>query len=532
MNAARLTLIGLTLITLAAALLRLPQLDNRPMHGDEAVHAVKCATLIETGTYHYDPVEFHGPTLYYATLPILIAAGVDNLRDMTAPLLRAAPALIGVLMIPLLWLLRDALGPGPTLIAAALTALSPALVYYSRDYIQETLLIAFTLAAIACFWRACQRPRPAWLILLGVSLGLMHATKETALIAFGCLLAAALLTRPHAGPAPARRLPEKPNPRRYRAPLLVLATALLTSFACYSVAFTHPGGWVDALRAIPIYLARGTGDTIHLHPWHYYFRLLIHQHHPGGPHWSEAGILALALVGAVGTLVSTPPRQRDNTTSSNAMRFRRFLTLYALLTLLIYTALPYKTPWSMLSFHHALILLAGLGGWTLIKRARPTPLRIAAIALLLAITAHLGLQAHRAAFTLAAHRRNPYAYAQPTRDVERLASWLRDLADAQPQRRATPIQVVSDNPWPLPWYLRRFENVGYYGEMPEHLVAPIIVAAAPFTDELQTRRPVDEETPRPFYGLRPGTAMQVAIEPLVWQRYRDANEPQRKNSTP
>ena len=49
--------------------LRLPRLDARPMHHDEANQAVKFGGLLETGQYHYDPADHHGPTLYYLTLP-------------------------------------------------------------------------------------------------------------------------------------------------------------------------------------------------------------------------------------------------------------------------------------------------------------------------------------------------------------------------------------------------------------------------------------------------------------------------------
>ena len=39
------------------------------MHADEAVHADKFGTLLEEGHYAYDSSEYHGPTLYYLTLP-------------------------------------------------------------------------------------------------------------------------------------------------------------------------------------------------------------------------------------------------------------------------------------------------------------------------------------------------------------------------------------------------------------------------------------------------------------------------------
>ena len=51
--------------------LRLPELARKPMHTDEAVQAAKAGALFDSGGYRYDPREFHGPTLYYFTQPVL-----------------------------------------------------------------------------------------------------------------------------------------------------------------------------------------------------------------------------------------------------------------------------------------------------------------------------------------------------------------------------------------------------------------------------------------------------------------------------
>src|SRR5690242_6552551 len=59
----------LLLITLAALALRLPDLAARPLHNDEGVNTVKFNDLWHTAKFDYDPNEYHGPTLYYLTLP-------------------------------------------------------------------------------------------------------------------------------------------------------------------------------------------------------------------------------------------------------------------------------------------------------------------------------------------------------------------------------------------------------------------------------------------------------------------------------
>ena len=48
------------IIATAAAAVGLPGLAERPMHGDEAVNAVKLGETIEGRGYEYDPHEYHG----------------------------------------------------------------------------------------------------------------------------------------------------------------------------------------------------------------------------------------------------------------------------------------------------------------------------------------------------------------------------------------------------------------------------------------------------------------------------------------
>src|SRR5438874_6288817 len=127
MTSGRLWFAAAVVAALAVALLlRLPNLGARPMHGDEAVHAFKFAELWEKGVYRYDPNEYHGPTLYYAALPVVWLSGHHRFADMQEADLRRAAALLGAAMVPLVLLLADGLGRRAAAAAALLTAVSPA----------------------------------------------------------------------------------------------------------------------------------------------------------------------------------------------------------------------------------------------------------------------------------------------------------------------------------------------------------------------------------------------------------------------
>ena len=120
------------------------------MHTDEAVHAAKLGNFIETGEYTYNPHEYHGPTLYYFSLPFVWMSGARTLAEIPDETpLRIAPVVFGTGLVVLLMLMGDGLGRRAAIYAGVLTAVSPAMVFYSRYYVQETLLVFFTFAAIA-----------------------------------------------------------------------------------------------------------------------------------------------------------------------------------------------------------------------------------------------------------------------------------------------------------------------------------------------------------------------------------------------
>jgi uncharacterized protein (TIGR03663 family) len=145
-------------IVLVAAGLRFPSLGRRPMHADEAVHAAKMGTLVEQGRYAYDPVEFHGPTLNYLTLLPARLHGVGRYADLDESTLRSVPATMGVLQVAAHALLIPLTGAPAAAAAALLTALSPSSVFYSRYYIQETLLVFFSFGALISVCRYLLRP--------------------------------------------------------------------------------------------------------------------------------------------------------------------------------------------------------------------------------------------------------------------------------------------------------------------------------------------------------------------------------------
>ena len=183
-------------------------------------------------------------------------------------------------------------------------------------------------------------------------------------------------------------------------------------------------------------------------------------------------MLVLAAAGA-----ATAWTRRDRR-SPDAAFWRRYLTANAALTLAIFSAIPYKTPWNLLPFYAATIVAAGIGVSAL---ARATASRAAHVLMagVLAIGCrHLGWQAWRASVVYAADPRNPYVYAQTVPDAVRMAARIRDLAALHGDGERMLVTVIAppDEQWPLPWYLRTMPRVGYWADarsVPD-LTAPVI----------------------------------------------------------
>ncbi len=126
--------IAIVVLWFIALGVRLPHLDERPMHTDEAVQADKAGVLWTTGKYKYDPEEYHGPSLYYFTIPLLELSGVQNYAQSSESNYRLVTVLFGAGLVFLLLLTIDGLGPWASVWAAAVV------IFVADDGVLQSLL--------------------------------------------------------------------------------------------------------------------------------------------------------------------------------------------------------------------------------------------------------------------------------------------------------------------------------------------------------------------------------------------------------
>lgn len=553
-------LVLLLLVVAGAAAIRLVQLDNRPMHCDEAVHAIKFGKLLEDDYYVYDPHEYHGPSLNFLTLPIACLASVDQLTETTETHLRLLPAVFGIVIVGAVWLLRREMGHAAVLCAAALTALSPAMVFYSRYYIQEMLLVGFTFGAIVAIWRlvrvetksvASSRTKrllatSLWLVVGGVCVGMMHASKETCVIqlfaivvAFGTLVVARRIRR---SPTVSSKTDCSQNaadaffPFDLSARTLAISTtlialvALTVSAAFFSSFLDNPRGVVDSFATYSHYLDRASGEGTagrQAHDWDYYFRVLFWWQR-GDFVLSEGPIALLAIVGLVFAAIGKGVRP-------DHLPMARFLGIYTIVMTGVYSALPYKTPWCALGLLHGMILLAGFGAAVLIRIAPTYAGKALVVVALVGALGVLGYQAHRVSFVAYENPKNPHAYAHTTNDVPVLVDRVKQIASAHPDGASMYVEVIcpEDDYWPLPWYLRDFPNARWLNHVPGGAGAPLIITQPEMEPGLLERLfedpppgqrhlyvPVSPDDRNRDWQLRPHVPLRVYVTLDLWNAFQ------------
>jgi len=477
--------------------LRFDQLSKRPFHADEATGARITSARMESGDYRFDPFHYHGPTLSSLAGLMCKLNGQSRWGEMTQTPPRVLTAIAGTLLVlvPLLW--RRRFGDAPVLLAAALFATSPLLVYYSRMFIHESLLVLCGMLALVSLTRAPRYGIP------GVFVGLMFATKESFAISMlawsGGAVWIALENR--------KQLDRAWWISAWRDYRLPVATSMLTAAVVagffYTDGFRQPGGAIDAVRTFFVY------ETVDGHdkPFGYYLQLLALPVKSGGVWWFGTPVVILALLGYVSTF-----RRPEG-------RFIiRFIAYAAVGHFAIYSLIAYKTPWlACLPWAHV-CLLAGFGvaGFS---RNRPW----VKVSLCLLVVVALVTQFHQtrhATGRFASDDRNPFAYVPTRNEMETLEPWLKQLQQIAPGRTLEPIAVVGSDYWPLPWYLRSFGKIGYWPTPSADLTRMPLVFAMPEVEDAVASQLQQTHTPLPR-GLRAGVPVVLFVRNDIWNSWKD-----------
>lgn len=551
------------LVFAAAVFLRVGALDARVMHGDEAVNSVKFAQLADLDRniyadepYRYDPHEFHGPALPYLTLPVKWAAGTTTYAETDEAFYRWVAVVCGLGVVVMTLLLGRFIGWPAAIAAALLVAVSPVMVFFSRYYIHEMPLVLFTACGIyfgMAYFRGGKWYDAA---LCGACVGLMHTTKETFVLSLFAISVAAVVVWLMERRSKPLALSTLFKPKHMVGAVVAM---LLVSCALFSQFGANLQGIVDSVMTYKSWFAIGTkggvgaGD-VHNHPFGFYLERLFWHPFRSTIHITELLVAALAIVGLLVSLCGCGISERYRPAA-------RFLAIYGFVLLLVYCVIPYKTPWSILSAYHALILTAGVGAVAMVRlvlgsgatpqasargvqtgdddaTAHPAlhcgvwhPMRIGfaviATLLLLAATFHLARQNRIVNDVYHTDPRNPWVYAHPHSDVRKLAARVKVIQALDAVGEKERVWVIVDYVWPLPFYLRQvrqsYPPYGMLRDRPSE-TPPIIIAARGNDKVVETIW--KNIYRREFFMHRPNVPLYVYTRKDLWEAYLAAQEDQ------
>ena len=515
-------------ILLVAAALRLPELGINPFHHDEGVNGWFTTNLVRSGRYFYDPQNYHGPSLYYAALLSEILFG------LTDTAMRLVPVVFGLATVAIVLAMRPVIGTVAALVAGGLLAVSPGMVYISRYFIHEMLLVAGTVGLVATALLYLRTGKPAFVILGAVALALMATTKESWIITLGVLGIAAVASGvyvnvragkpPFGSPGPTKATSPKKKPRsiwvdgvEYRASEApeapegagptwtagrgiqaeLVAAAVIVFLCVYVLLFTSfftnfPNGLTDSVSAL--FNWAETGGQTQIQPIYQYLE------------WMARADAPILILGTIGGLIAAI-RGRD--------RLWVFIGLWALGITLAYSLVSYKTPWIAVNMLLPLGLLAGFAIREILRMRGPVRL-VAPLALVVA-AGWSTYQAIDLDFTHYDDEKYPYVFVHSTRQTFDLLDEIEAKGAQLGTGDQTGISVVSPDYWPLPWYLRDNPNAAFWGylqnESTNNLDTPQPLVVSNVNQRADVEAAIaDTHTRVGTYTLRPGVELDLWVQ--------------------
>jgi uncharacterized protein (TIGR03663 family) len=456
----------LSAIFLLAVFIRVYRLNEKPMHVDEAVHAIKFGYLLENNYYRYNPVEFHGPTLNYFTLIPAWILNERTISEVTETTLRIVPVFAGLLLLTLLFYLKN-IGKDFLLSAIVLTGFSSLIVFYNRYYIQESLLVSFSYCAIILLYKFYKSQKLIHLTSSAFLFALAFASKETSIITFFAIIISLIM------------LHFLNHNRKFhfnwKQTLTFIAVFTISAEILFTSFFSNLKGALDSLLTFTNYFGKAGSNTEHIQPFYYYFSFASFTTFDE-VFLAELIIIVFFLFGLVRSF-------RKINSQTQGISFIKFLSLFTLSLIIIYSIIPYKTPWTMMSFWEGMLLVSAFGFAELRKFITKTYWNL----LLLLVGSSFFVQSYYISIVHSSIPQNPFVYSHAESDVKLIEDLVLKISDAQSEKRNTPIYIAAPKSdyWPLPWYLRKFNKTSWNKDITEDVYKfPIVITTPEYENDL------------------------------------------------
>ena len=446
-----------SLILILALFLRFYDIEARPLHSDEGVNYLFLQDIKNKGVYPYSHENYHGPAYFWASSFATRIVGESVLG------MRLASIISGVLLICLLLPMRKYGGDSFVLFGALLIAVTPSMVFHSRYGIHEMLfLLAGTGFAFSAFM-LLEMQEAEDIYWAAIYLALAVCTKETFVVTLGSLFFPLLLLcigRFNDLFAFLKRQ------EQHFISAFILAVFLVLFI--YSSGFRDSKSVREMFFSVPQWVGRGTkSDPGHFKPFSYYLGQLVDVTEPYLIISLCAGVLILLL------MFLLVPLEGWTGVFKGKRRLGGYLALWMLFASLIYSAIPYKTPWIVINLTlPAILFMAWLlsmaldfGAW---GKAAGSLFTCAAVFVGVRNTAYYNYSSFplsSSVFSLPAEfqpygPQNPFSYVHTSPGTLELIKDIQDYWEINPDAK---ILVGTKGYWPIPYYLRtKASQAGYF----------------------------------------------------------------------
>ncbi|MCO4773880.1 MAG: TIGR03663 family protein [Deltaproteobacteria bacterium] len=517
--------VGVLLLVAFSFWLRLPGLEDKPLHSDEGVNGWFTLRLWWWNYYVYRHSDYHGPFLYYWNLLWFQLMGGPS--DAA---LRMGTVVTGSLLPAALLPARRQLGTVGVLMTGLLLTVAPCVVYFSRTNIHEIHLLFFTILWGTTLLRFAAEPSMKWGLLSAAASALAFANKETALITLGALGLgggiAWLLGR--AGDADDPHDPDVFGGRDRRSALFawtkeswviwaagagVFAVIIILFFSSFFTYWSGVGGFFQAYGPWTEYGVTGRNQG---KPFGYFFELMK---------LTEGWALYMTAPAMVWALV-------------RRHRFGLALIGWFLGSFVVYSAISYKTPWCVLNIDLAGFVLVGWSAqqaWLAARNANThVGLRgLGALLMLVPLSAVPGLLATSLDDNADRYddKKVPYVYVQTEREFFPLLQDALGAARARPAddgKGLNTLSVWAKNPYR--WYVITrgwdHDRARYAKKVPKQKwidKADLVLATG--KDLRETQKLMEAQTDAwhtETYKLRPGHRIHAYFRQELWDDYQAA----------
>ena len=437
--------ISFAAIVTFALVLRLYDIEARPLHSDESVNWHFVREMRHKGFYSYSHENYHGPAHFW------LVYACTRIFGLTVLGLRMSSILLGTALIGLLLPLRRVIGDTFVLLAGIFLALSPSLVFYSRYAIHETLLAFGTVLIAVSLYMFFHSARLRYVLFGLLGLAVVISTKETFVVNCFCLGIGILSFGRTRQCLTLIRRSEEAIAWAY------LCSAFLV-FSIFSSAFYEIKGLRELLLGFFQWLGRGTvSDVGHFKPFHYFWRDVIHVTEP----YLVTAYKIFAIIAAWHLFTS----QKRNWFSflKAEHRLGRYLFLWSASSFLVYSLIPYKTTWLVINIAlPAILFTAWLLAYLLESHYFPARLlglfffgwSIFAAAVNVWFYNYSGMGISSTSWRLRHTEpygpENPFSYVHTAGSAVKLAS---DVKSYCTMRNGARVSLGASSYWPLPFYL-------------------------------------------------------------------------------